>query len=178
MQTNPHTKSGARLNKKMSSYKYRNSHYTDKTVSWPSYHYKGNPHTRKDSLILRRGPVLRKSSSCHGVMLPKPPRYACIRTASNDRHGASNCWLIACLFNSLFRLTTKKHKRPALLSLCEGNPLLTSRSLHKGTVSREMFSLNDAIMGGITGINDPSSVDGFDSSLQLRGGMVFAHRFL
>ena len=29
---------------------------------------------------------------------------------------------MGCLFKSLLRLTTKKHQRSALLSLCEGNP--------------------------------------------------------
>ena len=37
-----------------------------------------------------------------------------------------NYWSIESLFNSLFRLTTEKHQRSMSLSLCEGNPLVTS----------------------------------------------------
>ena len=47
---------GARLNIKMSSYQYRYSHYKDKTVSRPSYHYNGNTYIWKDSLYIETGP--------------------------------------------------------------------------------------------------------------------------
>ena len=48
---------GAHLSMKASSYKYRNSHYKDKTVSRPSYLYNGkNPHTCKDRLYIEMGP--------------------------------------------------------------------------------------------------------------------------
>ena len=43
-----------------------------------------------------------------------------IAARSNDRHGVSNYWLVEFLFNSLFRVTTEKHQRSALLSFCEG----------------------------------------------------------
>ena len=39
-----------------------------------------------------------------------------ITATSNDRHGILNYWSIEYLFNSLFRLTTRKHQRSALLS--------------------------------------------------------------
>ena len=41
-----------------------------------------------------------------------------------------------------FRLTTKKHERSALLSLCE---VWLVDSPHKGTVTRNMFSFGDLI---------------------------------
>ena len=48
---------GSCLNIKTPSNKYRNSHYKNKTVWWPSYLYNGNPHTWEDGLfILRRDP--------------------------------------------------------------------------------------------------------------------------
>ena len=53
-------------------------------------------------------------------------------------------WPIECLFNSLFRLTTKKHQRFALLFFCEGSPPVDSP--HKGTVTRKMFPFGDVIM--------------------------------
>ena len=46
-----------------------------------------------------------------------------IKAASSDRHGVSNYRRIDCLFNSSFRLPTKKYQRSALLSLCDENPL-------------------------------------------------------
>ena len=49
---------GACLNIKTSSYQYMNSHYKDKTVSWPSYHYNGNPHICKDHLYIETGPKI------------------------------------------------------------------------------------------------------------------------
>ena len=73
-----------------------------------------------------------------------------ITAMSHDRHGISNYWSVECLFNSLFRLTTKKHQRSALISLCEGNPLVTGCSLHKGAVMRKMFPFDDAIMVWLT----------------------------
>ena len=56
-----------------------------------------------------------------------------ITATSNDRHGVSNYQPIECLFNSLFKLTSKKHQRSALLSLCEEKLLWPVVSLHKGT---------------------------------------------
>ena len=50
------TDSMARLNIKISSYKYKNSHNKDKTVSRPSYIYNGNHHTWKDCLCIETGP--------------------------------------------------------------------------------------------------------------------------
>ena len=46
-----------------------------------------------------------------------------------------------CLFNSLFRLTTKKHQRSALLSLFEWNPPVNGGFPHKRTVTRVYFHL-------------------------------------
>ena len=46
---------GYRLNVKMSSYHYKDTHHKDKTVSRPSYLYNGNPHTWKDCLYTETG---------------------------------------------------------------------------------------------------------------------------
>ena len=65
-----------------------------------------------------------------------------------DRHGVSNYRLIECLFNSLFRLPTKKYQRSALLSLW-GENLLWSVVLHtKG--EWKMFIFDDVIMNTMT----------------------------
>ena len=45
-----------RLNTKISSYRYRDSHYKDKTVWLPSHLYNAKPHTWKGRLYVRRGP--------------------------------------------------------------------------------------------------------------------------
>ena len=44
------------LNIMMQSYQYRDSHYKDKMVSWPSYLYNGNLHIRKYGLYIETGP--------------------------------------------------------------------------------------------------------------------------
>ena len=52
---------GGRLNIKMPSYQYRDSHDKDKTVSRPSYLYHKNHHTWKDDLYIEAepcGPVI------------------------------------------------------------------------------------------------------------------------
>ena len=54
------------------------------------------------------------------------PSFRVIKAMSNDCHGIWNYWLVECLFNSLFRLTAKKHQSSTLLSLCEGNPPVTT----------------------------------------------------
>ena len=81
------TQPGAHLNIKMSSYQYKDSHYKDKMVSWPSYLYNGNCHTWKDGLYIERQPWIcltlrcrcRKQSSWgqYGAHLgPVGPRWA------------------------------------------------------------------------------------------------------
>ena len=44
------------FNIKMPSYQYRNSHYKDNVVLWPSYLFNGNGYTGKDGLFIERGP--------------------------------------------------------------------------------------------------------------------------
>ena len=50
------------------------------------------------------------------------------------------------LFNIFLWLTTMKHQRSALLSLCEGNPPVTGGFPHKGRVTRKMCPFDDVIM--------------------------------
>ena len=65
---------------------------------------------------------------------------------SNDRHGVWNYRFIECMFNILFKLITKKHQRPALLALCEGNPPIAGGFATQGTVTWKMFQFNDVMM--------------------------------
>ena len=53
----------------------------------------------------------------------------------------SNYRSIERLINSLFRVTMKKHQRSTLLSLCEGNPLVTGGFL----TQRDSNTKNDSI---------------------------------
>ena len=71
--------------------------------------------------------------------------WATVTVTSNDRHGVSNYRSIQCLFNTLFRLTTKKYQRSALLSLCEGNPPVSCGSHHKRPITRKLFPFDDVI---------------------------------
>ena len=45
---------GCRLNKKTSSYQYKDFHHKDKTIWWLSYLYTGNPHTWKNVFVIIR----------------------------------------------------------------------------------------------------------------------------
>ena len=64
-----------------------------------------------------------------------------ITTTSYGCHGVPNYWSIKCLFNSLFRLTTKKHKKFMLLSLCEGSPPVTGGFPTQRDSNMEKFSI-------------------------------------
>ena len=52
----------------------------------------------------------------------------------HEHHGVSNYRRLDCLFKHLFRLTSQKASKPALLALYEGNPLATS-GFHSQTAS-------------------------------------------
>ena len=60
-----------------------------------------------------------------------------IKLTSEDRHGVSNHMRTDCLYNSWFRLTTKKHQSFAVLDICEENPPYSRR---KGTKMQKAFS--------------------------------------
>ena len=49
-----------------------------------------------------------------------------LQRCNNAHPGFSNYWRLVWLFNSVFRLTSRKAWNPASLALCEGNPLVTS----------------------------------------------------
>ena len=62
-----------------------------------------------------------------------------IRASSNYRS-------IECLFNSLFRLTKKEHRKSTLLSLCEGNPPVTGGFPTWRDSSMQMIPFDDVII--------------------------------
>ena len=66
-----------------------------------------------------------------------------ITVTSHERHGVSNHRQMECLFNSLFRLITKK--TIITVSLWWG-PTIMSGSPHKATVIRRTFPCHDAIV--------------------------------
>ena len=55
----------ARLNIRISSYQYRNSHYKDKAISRPSYLYNWNNHIWKYRLYIKTGPPNSSDSASH-----------------------------------------------------------------------------------------------------------------
>ena len=59
---------------------------------------------------------------------------------SYERHGVSNHWQTYCLFNGLFRLTTKEYQSSAFLALGEGNPSVTGGFHFKRDSSAESVS--------------------------------------
>ena len=62
----------------------------------------------------------------------------------NERNGISNQQPHDCLLNFLFRCRSKKPSKLHVTGLCEGNSPVNS--LHKGPVTRKMFSFDDVIM--------------------------------
>ena len=66
----------------------------------------------------------------------------------NKRHGVSN-HQTGCLFNRLFKRTSKKTPKLLVTGLCERNPRGIHRWSvdypHKGPVTRKMFSYDDVI---------------------------------
>ena len=69
-----------------------------------------------------------------------------ITAMSNACHGVSNYCSMESLLNRLFTLSTKKHQRSALLSLCGWNHQWLVDSPHKRTVTRKIFPFDDVIM--------------------------------
>ena len=89
----------------------------------------------------------------------------------------SNYWLIKCLFSSLFRLTTKKHQRFALLSLYEGIHWWPKVSPHKGTVMWKMFPFDDTIMSVVQSVpNFAQSIKACHAS-ELQNGQMIAKSY-
>ena len=64
----------------------------------------------------------------------------------NEHPGVSNHRRLVCLFSGLFRLTSKKTSKPALLALCEGIHRSPVDSPHKGQVTRKPIPFDDVIM--------------------------------
>ena len=60
-----------------------------------------------------------------------------IKLTSEERHGVSNHMRTDCLYNSWFRLTTKRHQSFAVLDICEENP---PNSPRKETKMQKAFS--------------------------------------
>ena len=72
--------------------------------------------------------------------------YTIAKWRHNEQPGVSSHRRLDCLYSRLFRLTSKKIWKPALLALCEGNPPVTGGSPHKRQVMRKPFPFDDPIM--------------------------------
>ena len=59
--TSMNQESGGHLNIKMLSHQYKDSHYKDKMISWPSYLFNRNPHIWKDGLYIETAPMNQSS---------------------------------------------------------------------------------------------------------------------
>ena len=64
-----------------------------------------------------------------------------ITVMSHAHHGISNQWQLACVFNHLFKLPSKKTSKSVLLALCEGNHRWLVVSAHKGPVMRQCLDV-------------------------------------
>ena len=99
---------------------------------------------------VRKGPTLILDLSRDPIGQSQCLWSAALQRHHNERDGVSNHRRLVCLFNRLFRLTSKKTTKPTLLALCEGNPLVDSplpvEFTHKGSVTRKPFPFGDFIM--------------------------------
>ena len=68
---------------------------------------------------------------------------------SHECHDASNYWQLDCLFNTLFRLTTKSIKILHYRPFARGKLLWLVDSLHKGPVMQTVFPCCDVILADI-----------------------------
>ena len=123
--------SGGRLNIKMPSYLYRNSHYQDKTVSWPSYLANGNPHIWKDRLYVETA-----------LRLTGDP----LQWRHNERYGVSNHRRHDCFLNCLSRHRSKIYQSSTPLAFVRGIHQWPMNSHHKGPVTRQIFPFDDVII--------------------------------
>ena len=104
------------------SYRYRNSQYEDRTLSWPFYLHIGNPYTWKDGL-LNWGPVyvifgvpLKIQNRLDGKF-----RWHTLRWRRNGHGDVSNHQPHHCLLNRLFGCRSKKTSKLRVTGLCVGN---------------------------------------------------------
>ena len=61
----------------------------------------------------------------------------------NERHGVSNHQHLDCLFNRLFRHTSKKKSKLLVTGRCVGNPPVTGGFPSQRPVARRMFPFDD-----------------------------------
>ena len=67
----------------------------------------------------------------------------------NGRDGVSNQQRFDGLLNRLFMHRSNKISKLRVTGLCDGNPLLTDGSPHKGPVTRKKFLFDDVIMSWV-----------------------------
>ena len=65
---------------------------------------------------------------------------------SHECHGLSNHWQLDYLMNRSFSVTTKETSHSALVTLCEGNPLVTLGFSSQRPVMRQTFSCQNLVM--------------------------------
>ena len=84
----------------------------------------------------------RGGCGCGGCRLINPA------VLSDEGHDISNQRSLDCILKSLFRLTQKQMKQESsgLTALCEGNPPVTGRFLHKGSVMWKTFPVLTSYM--------------------------------
>ena len=64
----------------------------------------------------------------------------------NERDGVPNYRRPGCLLNLMLKRRSKKTWKLRVTGVCEGNPLVTGGSPHKGPVTWKMFPFEDIIM--------------------------------
>ena len=129
------------LSIKVSSYKYRNFHYKDKTVWRPSYLYNENFHTGKDGtctvFILKRYRIKRD------LCFERPLHYSDVIMSAM----ASQITSLTIVYSTVYSgADQRKHQSSASLAFVRGIHRWPVNSPHKGPVTWKMFPFDDVIM--------------------------------
>ena len=86
--------------------------------------------------LICSGLIIRVFFWIHVIMYPY------ITMWSHEGHGISYHQKVDCLFNCFFWLTSKKISEPVLLTLCEGNPPVTSGTPSQRASNMVTFSMS------------------------------------
>ena len=118
---------------------YQYSHYKD-NIFIKEIHIPG-----KTVFILRRGPVLRKSSPCHDVILPKPQLYQYITATIKWPLRRVALPVNRGLVQHFVQTNNNETSKVLLLSFCEGNPPVNSP--HKETFTQKCYNFTGVAEG-------------------------------
>ena len=82
----------------------------------------------------------------HATAWSEKKDNAALQWRHNERHVVPNYRQLYCLFNILFRISSKATSMPKLLAFCEGILRWPVNSYHKGSATRKVCPCHDVII--------------------------------